>query len=88
MIKLIIIFLAGIIETYLFTGWSISANKGQKYLSSILMLVYMSTYLLILNFAFKDTNSTLMILDYSLSCCLGNYLRVRQESKRKKQGEK
>jgi len=81
MIKFIIIFIAGVIETYLFTGWSISANKGQKYLSSLLMLIYMIFYLLILDTAFKDTNSKLMILDYALSCALGNYLRVNHEKK-------
>jgi len=80
MLKFIIIFIAGVIETYLFTGWSLSANKGQKYLSSLLMLIYMVVYLLILDTAFKDTNSKLMILDYALSCGLGNFIRVRQET--------
>lgn len=81
--KLILIFVAGMIETYLFTGWSISANKGQKYLSSILMLTYMVFYLMILDMAFKDANSKLMILDYALSCSVGNYLRVNHERKKK-----
>jgi len=83
MLKLIIIFVAGVIETYLFTGWSLSANKGQKYLSSLLMFVYMTFYLLILDTAFKDTNSKLLILDYALSCGVGNYLRMLWEQKKK-----
>jgi len=81
--KLLFIFVAGMIETYLFTGWSISANKGQKYLSSILMLTYMVFYLLILDMAFKDANSKIMIIDYALSCSIGNYLRVNHEKKNK-----
>jgi uncharacterized protein YebE (UPF0316 family) len=80
--KLLIIFVAGIVETYMFTGWSLAANKKQAYLSSILMLTYMIVYLLILDAAFKDSNSKLMIVDYALSCALGNFIRVKQESKK------
>ena len=83
MIKLLLIFIFGIIETYMFTGWSISANKGQKYLSSVLMFAYMMVYLFILDTAFKDSNSKLMILTYALSCGVGNYLRVNYEKKTK-----
>jgi uncharacterized protein YebE (UPF0316 family) len=79
MLKIIIIFIAGVVETYLFTGWSIAANKAKAILSSILMLTYMITYLLILDTAFKDKNSVLMILDYAISCAVGNYIRVKKE---------
>lgn len=79
MIKFIIIFFAGMIETYLFTGWSLSANKGKKYISSILMFTYMMLYLKIIDIALKDANTTLMIFSYALSCGFGNFIRVRQE---------
>jgi len=81
MIKLILIFIFGTLETYLYTGWNLSANKKQVYLSTILMFIYMMIYLIILDAAFKDNNSILMIGDYSLACALGNFLRVRQEIK-------
>jgi uncharacterized protein YebE (UPF0316 family) len=79
MIKILGIFIFGTIETYLYTGWNLSANKKQKYLSSLLMFIYMTIYLLILDVAFKDKNSNIMIMDYALACALGNFLRVRQE---------
>jgi len=79
--KVLLIFIFGTIETYLYTGWNLSANKKQVYLSTILMFVYMMIYLIILDAAFKDSNSILMIADYSLACALGNFLRVRQEIK-------
>ena len=79
MIKLLAIFIFGTLETYLYTGWNLSANKKQAYLSSLLMFIYMTIYLLILDAAFKDSNSILMIMDYALACATGNFIRVKQE---------
>jgi uncharacterized protein YebE (UPF0316 family) len=83
MIKILIIFIAGIIETYLFTSWSITANQKKAYVSSILMLVYMTTYLFILDIAFKDNNSKLLLVVYAFSCMIGNFIRVKHEKKNK-----
>jgi uncharacterized protein YebE (UPF0316 family) len=82
-IKLFIIFVAGIVETYMFTGWSLAANKKQVYLSSFLMLIYMIVYLMILDAAFKDNNSKLMIVTYAISCGIGNFIRVSYEKRKK-----
>jgi uncharacterized protein YebE (UPF0316 family) len=79
MLKILIIFIAGVIETFLFTWWNLSANKKQIYVSSILMLTYMMMYLMILDTAFKDINSKLMIVTYAIGCAIGNYLRVNHE---------
>ena len=84
LIKVLGIFIFGAIETYIYTGWNLSANKKQKWLSSLLMFVYMVLYLSIIDIAFKDSNSTLMILDYSLACALGNFLRINHEKKSKR----
>ena len=81
-IILLIILIAGIFETWLYTGWAITANQKKVYLSSILMFIYMLTYLLILNTAFKDDNSILIILVYSISCMIGNFIRVKQEKRK------
>lgn len=81
MIKILIIFIAGAIETFLFTWWNLSANKKQVNTSSLLMFIYMSMYLYILDYAFKDVNSKLMIMSYVIGCTLGNYLKVKMESK-------
>lgn len=83
MFKIFIIFIAGVIETYLFTWWNLSANKREALTSSILMLTYMTTYLLILDTAFKDARSTLIIIDYACACAVGNYLRVKYEKNKK-----
>jgi uncharacterized protein YebE (UPF0316 family) len=78
-IKLLIIFIAGVLETYLFTGWTITANQKKAMVSSILMFVYMTAYLFILDIAFKDSNSKMLLLTYAVSCGIGNFIRVRQE---------
>lgn len=77
--KLLFIFVFGTIETYLYTGWALTANQKKKWVSSILMFSYMVIYLIILDAAFKDSNSYLMIIDYSLACALGNFIRVSHE---------
>jgi uncharacterized protein YebE (UPF0316 family) len=79
MTKYLLIFIFGVIETFLFTWWSLSANKKQLYVSSFLMTIYMTTYLCIINTAFKDINSYLMIGSYALGCGLGNYFRILKE---------
>jgi uncharacterized protein YebE (UPF0316 family) len=78
-IKLLIVFIAGIIETFLFTGWTLAANKKQVWLSTILMITYMFTYLVILDMAFADKNSMFMIISYTIACGIGNFIRVNQE---------
>jgi len=79
MIKIILIFIFGLIETYLFTSWNLAANQKKAYLSSILMFLYMTTYLFILDIAFKDSNSKLVIIVYALACMFGNFFRVKYE---------
>lgn len=79
MIKILLIFIFGIIETFLFTWWNLSANKKQVYVSSILMFIYMTMYLMIIDTAFKDINSKIMIICYAIGCGLGNFIRVKKE---------
>jgi uncharacterized protein YebE (UPF0316 family) len=81
MIKYLLIFIFGVIETYIYTGWALTATQKKKWVSSILMFLYMTIYLFILDSAFKDTNSKLMIITYATSCGVGNFIRVRQEKK-------
>ena len=78
-VKFFIIFVAGVVETFLFTWWNLSANKKQVYTSSFLMFIYMVMYLFILDYAFKDINSKVMIISYVIGCTLGNYLEVKRE---------
>jgi uncharacterized protein YebE (UPF0316 family) len=83
-LRLLFIFIAGVIETWIYTGWAITANQNRVIASSVLMFLYMLTYLFILDAAFKDANSKWMILVYALSCGVGNLIRVYQESKKVK----
>jgi hypothetical protein len=82
--KLLLIFIFGTIETYLYTGWNLTANQKKVWVSSVLMFIYMIIYLLILDAAFKDSNSTIMIFDYASACALGNFIRVNHEKKKDK----
>ena len=82
MIKFIIIFILGAVETYLYTSWALTATQKKRWVSSILMFSYMMVYLKLIEWAFNDTNSTLMIFSYALACGVGNYIRVRQEKKK------
>ena len=77
--KIILVFIGGLIETFLYAGYIISVQKRQVILSSILMLVYMSIYLTIIAYAIQDVNTVTLILVYALSCGCGNFLRMRKE---------
>jgi uncharacterized protein YebE (UPF0316 family) len=81
MLKYFIIFAAGVVETYIYTATLIAATRMKYIGSSILMFLYMMVYLFILDTAFKDSNSKLMILVYAVSCGVGNFIRVYQDYK-------
>jgi len=84
LIKLIIIFILGIIETYLYTGWCLRANQGKALSSSFLMITYMILYLTIIAWALGDKNTFIMICSYALACGVGNFIRVKQDNKNEK----
>ena len=79
MLKFIIILIVGTIETYFFTKWSLRANKQRAINSSIMMMAYMTIYLLILDTIFKDANSKMLILAYVTACGIGNFIAVKGE---------
>lgn len=82
--KFLLVFIIGIIETFLYAGYLISVELRQKFLSSVLMFIYMSIYLSIIAFAIKDVDSVSMIIVYAFSCGIGNYLRVNYEKNKKR----
>jgi uncharacterized protein YebE (UPF0316 family) len=84
MIKILIILIAGIIETYCYTWYLISVENRQLYISSILNTLFMILYLGIIAWAIKDTNTWLMIIIYSIACGIGNFLKLLQEKKNEK----
>ncbi len=84
MIKILLIFIFGLFETFLYTMWCLSANRKEIVRSSVLMFVYMLIYLLILAYAIKDTEAIVLIVTYALSCGIGNYLEILWENRKKK----
>lgn len=78
-IKAIVIFLAGFLETLVYTAYLISIDKRRIILSTTLMFFYMLAYLLIIAYAIKDTNSIILLVVYSVSCALGNLVVMNRE---------
>jgi len=77
--KIIIVFFVGLIETFLYAGYIIAITKKQVIASSLLMFIYMCIYLIIISYIIKDVNTIPLLIIYSLSCGIGNFLRVRNE---------
>ena len=74
--KYILVFLLGIIETALYTGYILAVGQRDVLTSSLLMTTYMIIYLGIISWAIKDVNSFLMIITYAISCGVGTALRL------------
>lgn len=75
--KGILIFLAGTFEQMLYTLYLLAVGQYMIGASTILMFVYMSIYLMIINFAMKDTkNSILMLVTYAAASGLGNWIAM------------
>jgi len=75
--KGILIFLAGTFEQMLYTLYLLAVGQYMVGASTILMFTYMSIYLMIINFAMKDTkNSILMLVTYAAASGLGNWIAM------------
>lgn len=83
MIKITLIFFFGLIETFLYTMWCLSANRKELNKSTILMTIYMIIYLGIISYAIKDKETLALIISYSLACGAGNYLEILWEKRKK-----
>ena len=75
--KALTIFVAGLIEQVLYTLYLLAVNKYMIETSTILMVTYMTIYLVIINYAIKDKkNSLVLLLIYALSSGVGNYIAM------------
>jgi uncharacterized protein YebE (UPF0316 family) len=81
LIKFLLILIIGTAETWCFTKWSLRANKQRAINSSVMMMLYMTIYLKILDSIFKDTNTNILIIAYVLACGIGNFIAVKNEKK-------
>jgi len=84
MLKVLIVFLVGLIEQVLYTMYLISVDKRQTNLSSILMFTYMCLYLFVIAFALKDAQAVILLIAYAASCGIGNYLVMLWEKHNEK----
>lgn len=75
--KAFAIFGAGLIEQVLYTLYLLAVSRYMILPSTILMVVYMTIYLLIINYAIKDEkNSFALLVIYALSSGVGNYIAM------------
>lgn len=78
--KYLFIFLIGILETAIYTGFLIALEK-RNFFAPSLMTLYMTIYLTLISVAIKDTNTFAMIVIYAISCGVGVYIRMLFETK-------
>lgn len=75
--KYLIVFFAGLSEQCLFTLYLLSVNRYYIFWSSILMFVYFSVYLLLMNYCIKDKAQSIpMLFTYALSAAIGNWITM------------
>lgn len=76
-VKGLLIFLAGTLEQMLYTLYLLSVGRYMVGISTLLMIVYMSIYLLIINYAMKDAkNSIFMLITYATASGVGNWVAM------------
>jgi len=75
--KYLITFFVGLIEQLLFTLYLLAVGKYLIMASTLLMFLYFSIYLLLMNYCIKDKkNSILLLLIYAFSAAVGNYIAM------------
>jgi len=75
--KIALVFFLGLGEQLLYTLYLLAVNRYLMWQSSFLMLVYMTLYLLIINYAMKDSkNSLILLLSYALASSVGNFIAL------------
>ena len=78
--QILLILVAGLIETAIYTGYLILLASKRSCSSSILMTLYIFVYLWLLKYIIKDHESFILIAVYAMSCGIGNYLAMRIDS--------
>lgn len=83
MIKILVVFILGLIEQMGYTIYLLAVDKRQAKKSSIVMFIYMLFYLGILAYAIKDSNTWILIITYASACSIGNYIIMKREIRKK-----
>lgn len=74
--KIIVVFLAGMLEQFGYTLYLLAVGKYMILISSVLMFVYFLTYLWIINYAIRDTRPVVLLFTYAFSASIGNYIAM------------
>jgi len=75
--KAAIIFGAGLCEQVLYTLYLLAVGRYMIMPSTVLMVVYMTIYLLIINYAIKDKKDSFpLLIVYAISSGVGNYIAM------------
>ena len=82
MIKTILIFIIGIIESLFYTWYLISVEKKQLMLSTSLMFIYMILYLGVVAVAIQSSETYLNLTVYALACAIGNFIVIYKEKRK------
>ena len=83
MLKFLIIFVCGLVETWLYAWYLLEINRHRAIRSSLVLVIQMALYLAILSYVIKDINTIWLIADYCLGCGIGNYIKLRTDNKRR-----
>jgi len=81
MIKLLAIFSAGILETFVNTAYLISVEKRKVYLATVLEFLYSLIYLFIVAYALQDANTFELLIAYAGGCSLGTFWQMKRQKK-------
>ena len=77
--KYLIIFIVGAVETYFSTNWALYAIERKAILSSLMMFIYLTIYLLVISWAVKDNDTILVLIVYAFSGAVGNYISIKAD---------
>jgi uncharacterized protein YebE (UPF0316 family) len=77
--KYIIILIVGAIETYFSTNWALFAVERKAILSSLMMFIYLTIYLLVISWAVKDNDTIAVMIVYAFSGAIGNYISIKAD---------
>jgi len=78
--QILLILVAGLIETAIYTSYLILMNTKKQHSSSILMTLYIFVYLWLLKYVIKEHDSYVLIATYAFACGAGNYLAMKVDS--------
>jgi len=82
--QLLIVLVAGLVETALYTAYLIKLGNKEKVQSSFLMALYIFVYLWLLTYVLKEPNNIILIGTYAIACALGNYIAMKIDDEYRK----